>query len=89
MLFLVEFSRTERRVVSLRKFEDRERPEADNCRLKLELELNRKHIDHEVVLLEAENEEALSRTHARYVKGGLEELAKAFGSEIENSKIAS
>ena len=37
-----------------------------DLRLNLELDLNRRGVDHEVVLLEAENEDALRRTHRRY-----------------------
>jgi hypothetical protein len=32
----------------------------------MELDLNRRGVEREVVLLEAENEEALRRTHRRY-----------------------
>jgi hypothetical protein len=39
---------------------------AEDLRLDLELDLNRRGIDHEVVLLEAASEAALRRTHRRY-----------------------
>lgn len=66
MVFLIEYARSERRIVGIREFRDGQRPEADNARLELELRLNREGIDHEIVLLDAASEEALRRTHGRY-----------------------
>jgi len=47
-------------------FENTQRREAEDIRLRTELVLNRKNIEHEVVLLEAENEDAMCKTHRRY-----------------------
>ena len=69
MIFLIEYNRTEGRIVSIRDFDESQRREAEDSRLEIELELNRKGIDHEVVLLEAASEEALRRTHRRYFEG--------------------
>ena len=66
MIFLIEYNRSEGRIVTFRSFDDTQRREAKNLRLEIELDLNRKGIDHEVVLLEAADEEALRRTHRRY-----------------------
>ena len=66
MLFLVEYARTEGRIVSLKQFADFESDSAAKARLELELELNRRGVEREIVLLEAENEHALRRTHRRY-----------------------
>ncbi len=66
MIFLIEYNRGEGCVISFRSFDDSQRHEAENSRLDLELDLNRKGIGSEVVLLEAENEEALHQTHRRY-----------------------
>jgi hypothetical protein len=66
MIFLLEYDRPEGRLVKFETFDERLRGEAERTRLETELELNRRGIEHEVVLLEAGNEEALRRTHRRY-----------------------
>jgi hypothetical protein len=68
MIFLIEYNRSEGRIVTFRDFADSQRREAEDLRLGIELDLNHKGVDHEVVLLEAENEDALRRTHQRYFK---------------------
>lgn len=76
MLFLIEYDRNRGQLVSFRSFEDLEREAAENVRLELELELNRRGVEREVVILEAATEGALRRTHRRYFEN-LEELLKA------------
>jgi len=66
MIFLIEYNRSEGHIVTLRDFDDAQRREAEDSRLEIESDLNRKGVDHEVVLLEAESEDALRRTHRRY-----------------------
>ena len=66
MIFLIEYDRPTGRMITFKTFEDSKREEAANERLEIELDLNRRSLDHEVVLLEAENEGALRRTHRRY-----------------------
>jgi hypothetical protein len=66
MIFLIEYDRSEGRIVTFRKFDERQRREAEDLRLEIEVNDNGKHADREVVLLEAENEEALRLTHGRY-----------------------
>ena len=66
MIFLIEYNRSEGSIVTFREFDDAQRREAEDARLEIELDLNRKGIDHEVVLLEAASKEALHRTHQRY-----------------------
>jgi hypothetical protein len=66
MIFLLEYDRPEGRLVKFETFAEGLRAEAEQTRLEIELELNRRGIEHEVVLLEAENEQALRRTHRRY-----------------------
>jgi len=68
MIFLIEYNRREGSIVTFRDFDDSHRREAEDSRLGIELDLNRKGIDHEVVLLEAESEDALRLTHQRYFK---------------------
>ena len=66
MIFLIEYNRSEGRIVTFRDFDDSQRQEAVESRLEIELELNRKGVDHEVVLLEAASKAALRLTHQRY-----------------------
>jgi hypothetical protein len=66
MVFLIEYARNEGRVVTFKTFKDEDWSTAQSVRLDLELDLNRRGIEHEVVLLEAENEKAVRRTHRRY-----------------------
>lgn len=66
MIFLIEYNRPSGKIVTSRTFGDTQRHIAQEMRLSLELDLNRSGIDHEVVLLDAENEAALRRTHRRY-----------------------
>ena len=75
MIFAIEYDRPSGSIVTFRVFDDSERLEAEKLRLKIELDLNRRGIDHEVVLLEAANEDALRRTHRRYFED-LSEIAK-------------
>ncbi|HEY0078256.1 MAG TPA: hypothetical protein VGB73_06390 [Pyrinomonadaceae bacterium] len=76
MLFLIEYDRHRGRIVSFKRFEDSDQQEAENSRLEMELELNQRGISREVVLLEADSEEALRRTHRRYFED-LAELLSA------------
>lgn len=76
-LFLIEYARSEGRIISFKEFDDDNVDSAAKARLDLELDLNRRGIDHEVVLLEAEDENALRRTHRRYF-ATLAELVSAF-----------
>ena len=69
MIFLIEYNRRKGSIVTLRDFDDSQRREAEDSRLGIELDLNRKGIDHEVVLLDAASEDALRRTHRRYFEG--------------------
>jgi len=72
MLFLIEYKRSEGRIVTLKSFNDSERSKADESRLAIELDLNEKGIDYEVVLLDAADEQALRRTHRRYFEDAVQ-----------------
>ena len=76
MLFLIEYDRGKGEIITFRSFADSERQAAENSRLDLELELNRREQEREVVLLQASSEDALRRTHRRYFEN-LSELVKA------------
>ena len=66
MIFLIEYNRPKGRIVTFRVFDKSEQVKAEISRLNLELDLNRRKVFHEVVLLEAASEAALRRTHRRY-----------------------
>ena len=66
MVFLIEYARDAGRIVTFETFPNEGLSAAQTARLELELDLNRRGVQHEVVLLEAENEDALRRTHRRY-----------------------
>jgi hypothetical protein len=66
MIFLIHYDRPTGHMVSLRPFDNTDREKAETLRLNLELDLNRKGVYQEVVLLEAADEAALRRTHRRY-----------------------
>ena len=68
MIFLIEYDRPTRRTLLFKTFDDTERHNAQNDRLQIELDLNRRGLllEREVVLLEARDEQRLRRTHERY-----------------------
>lgn len=66
MIFLIEYDRQKGSMVTFKKFKDSDRIKAEKKRLELELDLNRKKVGHEVVLLEAAEESLLRHTHRRY-----------------------
>lgn len=66
MQFLIEYDRDDGKIVSIRHYSDSDRSRAEVDRLKLELELRRLGKEHEVVVLEANSEAALRKTHRRY-----------------------
>jgi len=63
---VIEYNRSQGRIITCRTFAEREREDSANARLEIELDLNRRGVDHEVVLLEAESVQALRLTHRRY-----------------------
>jgi hypothetical protein len=85
MIFLVQYDRGCGRIVELRTFEAWEA--ANEARLDLELRLRRDDITSEVVMLEAADEQALRRTHARYFDSvsELTEAAKAAVSSPDST----
>ena len=76
MIFLLEYQRSKGKLLTFKTFLDSELARAEQARIDLELELNEKGIDHEVVILEAASLTALRRTHRRYFET-LDEIARA------------
>jgi len=66
MIFLIEYDRRKERLVKFQEFQQDQQAQAEQQRLDIELDLNHRGIEHEVVLLEAVSEDALRRTHRRY-----------------------
>ena len=80
MIFLIEYDRKRGSLITFREFDASRRREAEDSRLELELDLNRRGVAHEVVLLEATSEGALRRTHRRYFED-LGQLLKSLGGQ--------
>ena len=76
MIFLLQYDRRSGRLLGLRAFDEGAKIDAENARLELELRLNSLGVHNEVVLLEADTEAALRRTHRRY----FEDLSKIASS---------
>lgn len=68
MLFLIEYDRLRGEIVSISTHADDQRALVDEARLGMELRQRRDATLHEVVVLQAANEDALRKTHARYFK---------------------
>lgn len=66
MLFLIEYDRKRGQIVTFQSFDHSDRQKAQDSQLEMELDLHRCGVEHEVVLLDADTEEALRRTHRRY-----------------------
>lgn len=79
MILLIEYNRRKGKLADFCSFEDSQRREAEVLRLERELELNRKRIEHEVVLLEAASEADIRRTHRRYFEDLREILETPIG----------
>ena len=77
MMFLMEYDRSAGRLVTFRRFDHA--VEARQAQFALELDLHRSGVEHEVVLLEAESEAAIRRTHRRYFED-LPTLLNAIGT---------
>lgn len=77
MIFLIEYDRQRAKLVRFKPYSNAQSNIAEDERLALELDLNRQGVEHEVVLLQAQDEAALRRTHRRYFEG-LRELIEIY-----------
>ena len=66
MLFLIEYDRNRGTIVNQQAFAESARQQANDARLALELQLTEREEAREIVLLEAESEDALRLTHRRF-----------------------
>ena len=80
MIFLIEYNRPRGELVTFETFKDSERHQAEKARLELDLDLNRRGLDYEVVLLQAASEAALRLTHRRYFEDARQILTSATGN---------
>lgn len=71
MIFLIDYDRKSARIRSIRPFSVDERAQAERIRLDLEIA---DRTDSEIVLLEADDEATLRKTHARYFETAAELL---------------
>lgn len=68
MLFLIEYNRIKGKIVRIEQFQDSDKLKAEKLKLDIELNLNKRSIVHEVVLLDAVDKDALLQTHQRYFR---------------------
>lgn len=66
MIFLLTYDRSKSKLEEVRTFTNDQIVDAENQRLKLELNNLKRGIDREVVILDALNENDLRKTHRRY-----------------------
>ena len=66
MIFLIHYNRSAGQIVNIKEFEEYQRAQAEDARLKMELDLIGTKDGDEVCLLEAGSIEALRKTHRRY-----------------------
>ncbi len=86
MIFLIEYDRLQGRLVNLDRFQEADRLRAENTRLQKELDLHRRGLKHEVVLLEAASKEALRLTHRRYFED-LDQITTSSSESVFPKKL--
>jgi hypothetical protein len=66
MIYLIQYDRRAGALVRVDEFVSTQRHDAEDARLRIELDLLRSGVAHEVVLLEASSQDELRKTHRRY-----------------------
>lgn len=66
MLFLIKYDRTGGKLIQISHFSTNDTGSATKARLELELMQIKSNDNHEIVILEAESEDQLRKTHRRY-----------------------
>jgi hypothetical protein len=66
MIFLFQYDRRSSLLVFYQRYEDTDRLRAQSDRIEREVEVNKRGLAHEIVLLEADSEATVRKTHARY-----------------------
>jgi hypothetical protein len=85
MIFLIEYDRKAGRKLTYEQFSDQDRAIAQAKRREIELEHARNGGNCEVVLLEAESEAVIRRTHSRYFES-LEQLLDAADKSMSDAR---
>ena len=80
MIFLIEYKRSAEELVTFRRYEESQRQQARRDQLDLELDRNRHRIENEIVILEADDEATIRRTHRRYFESMRQLLNSAAGN---------
>lgn len=80
---MIEYNQNKGHLVKVEDFNDCDRSKAQGLRLNKEIDLLRKSINHEVVILEADSFEALLKTHSRYFKS-CRQIGKAMCDAVAN-----
>ncbi len=84
MIFLVHYDRKKATLVDFLTYADEQRQEAERARLDRELAQLRQPGEFEIILLEADSEQAVRHTHRRYFET-LEELLRPVLEKAEAS----
>lgn len=84
MIFLVHYDRRKATLVDFLTYADAQRQEAERARLDRELAQLRQPGEFEIILLEADSEQAVRHTHRRYFET-LEELLRPLPDKAEAS----
>ena len=84
MIYLVHYDRKKATLVDFLTYADEQRQEAERARLDRELAQLRQPGEFEIILLEADSEQAVRHTHRRYFET-LEELLRPLPDKAEAS----
>ena len=66
MIFLIEFDRKHAQLVSMKRFPNSARLDAQDARANMEFDAGLHSTGNEIVLLEADSEDTVRKTHRRY-----------------------
>ena len=66
MIFLIEFDRKHAKLVSMKRFPNSARLDAQDARANMEFDAGLHSTGNEIVLLEADSEDTVRKTHRRY-----------------------
>jgi len=81
MIFLIDYERKKGLLRTFKRFRDDQRAQAQRERLDIELSLNGSLESREVVLLEADHEETVRRSHRRYFETAREIVESMLDAE--------
>lgn len=85
MIFLVHYDRKKSSLIDFLAYADEQRQEAERARLDRELAQLREPGEFEIILLEADSEQAVRHTHRRYFET-LEQLLRPVPEKAEASQ---